>query len=269
MSSRITAADFPPSSSVQRAIRSPHNDAMRRPAAVEPVNVILSTPGLRDEQLRHFAVGRHDVEHAGWQTDLLRDLGEHVALARRFGRRLEHDGAAGEERGADLVADERDRRVPRDDRADDTDRLAHEQSVLAAAGRRALLLERERVGERRVRVERAGTDAPRVLRDLVERSCLSRPQLGRARRLCSSRPAPSARMYSARSRVGEARPRAFVERLPRGRDCPRHVVGRGFRDRVVHLFVGGIDHVDGRVRRGRDPLTADEEPIRVRNNCGS
>src|SRR3954470_23693925 len=46
MSSRTTAADFPPSSSVQRAIRSPHNDAMRRPAAVDPVNVILSTSGL-------------------------------------------------------------------------------------------------------------------------------------------------------------------------------------------------------------------------------
>ena len=46
MSSRTTAADFPPSSSVQRAMRSPHSDAMRRPAAVDPVNVILSTPGL-------------------------------------------------------------------------------------------------------------------------------------------------------------------------------------------------------------------------------
>ena len=44
-SSSTTAADLPPSSSVQRAMRSPQSDAMRRPAAVEPVNVILSTRG--------------------------------------------------------------------------------------------------------------------------------------------------------------------------------------------------------------------------------
>ena len=45
MSSRITAADFPPNSRVQRAMRSPQIDAIRRPAAVDPVNVILSTRG--------------------------------------------------------------------------------------------------------------------------------------------------------------------------------------------------------------------------------
>ena len=42
-SSRITAADLPPSSRVQRAIRSPQIEAIRRPAAVDPVKVILST----------------------------------------------------------------------------------------------------------------------------------------------------------------------------------------------------------------------------------
>ena len=47
MSSRMTAADFPPSSSVHRAIRSPQSEAIRRPAAVEPVKVILSTRGSR------------------------------------------------------------------------------------------------------------------------------------------------------------------------------------------------------------------------------
>ena len=47
MSSRITAADLPPSSRVQRAIRSPQIEAIRRPAAVDPVKVILSTRGSR------------------------------------------------------------------------------------------------------------------------------------------------------------------------------------------------------------------------------
>ena len=46
-SSRMTAADLPPSSRVQRAMRSPQSEAMRRPVAVDPVKVILSTPGSR------------------------------------------------------------------------------------------------------------------------------------------------------------------------------------------------------------------------------
>ena len=46
-SSRMTAADLPPSSRVTRAIRSPQIEAMRRPAAVDPVKVILSTRGSR------------------------------------------------------------------------------------------------------------------------------------------------------------------------------------------------------------------------------
>src|SRR6266700_4611722 len=43
----MTAADLPPSSSVHRATRSPQMDAMRRPAAVDPVKVILLTRGSR------------------------------------------------------------------------------------------------------------------------------------------------------------------------------------------------------------------------------
>jgi len=43
----MTAADLPPSSRVQRAIRSPQIEAIFRPAAVDPVNVILSARGSR------------------------------------------------------------------------------------------------------------------------------------------------------------------------------------------------------------------------------
>ena len=41
------AGDLPPSSSVQRAMRSPQIEAIRRPAAVDPVKATLSTPGWR------------------------------------------------------------------------------------------------------------------------------------------------------------------------------------------------------------------------------
>ena len=166
MSSRITAADLPPSSSVQRAMRSPQIEAIRRPATVEPVKVILSTRGSRDEQLGDLAVGGEHVEHAGRQPDRLGDLGDHVGLARRLGRRLEHDGAAGDERGGDLVGDQAEGRVPRDDRPDDADRLADEQAERAAGGRRGRLLERERVGQPGVVVEGARRrPSPGVLGD--------------------------------------------------------------------------------------------------------
>ncbi|CNG90163.1 Uncharacterised protein [Mycobacterium tuberculosis] len=39
------AADLPPSSVLQRRMRAPHAAAIREPTAVEPVKLILSTPG--------------------------------------------------------------------------------------------------------------------------------------------------------------------------------------------------------------------------------
>ena len=65
MSSRIRAADLPPSSSVQRAIRAPQIEAIRRPAAVEPVKVILSTRAIADQQFGDLSVGGDDVQHPG------------------------------------------------------------------------------------------------------------------------------------------------------------------------------------------------------------
>jgi len=44
-SSRKIAADLPPSSRVTRRMSRPHSAPMTRPAAVEPVNATLSTPG--------------------------------------------------------------------------------------------------------------------------------------------------------------------------------------------------------------------------------
>ena len=46
-SSRMMAADLPPSSRLTRLSCSPQIEAMVRPAAVEPVKAILSTPGWR------------------------------------------------------------------------------------------------------------------------------------------------------------------------------------------------------------------------------
>src|SRR5215207_3314817 len=46
--------------------------------------------GVAHQVLAHLAVGLHDVEHAGREPGLLRDLGEEVRVERRLRRRLEH-----------------------------------------------------------------------------------------------------------------------------------------------------------------------------------
>ena len=218
-SSRITAADFPPSSSVQRAMRSPQIAPILRPAAVEPVNVILSIRGSRTSSSDTSRSAVTHVEHAGREPDLLRGLGDEVALAGRLGRQLEHDRAAGEQRGADLVGDQAERAVPRDDRADRADRLAHEQ---AEAGHRRLrgLLQRERVG----RARRTARTTLRRPSRRAGRSCgwcpISRGHDSATASARSMIASPNARRYSAALGVGQARPRSLVERGAR-RGRPR------------------------------------------------
>src|ERR1700677_3688913 len=47
LASRTPAADLPPNSRVQRAIRAPQMEPIVRPAALEPVKLILSIRGSR------------------------------------------------------------------------------------------------------------------------------------------------------------------------------------------------------------------------------
>ena len=129
-SSRMTAADLPPSSRVQRAIRSPQIEAMRRPAAVEPVKEILSTRGSRTSS--------SDTSRSA-VTTLSTPAGRPTASA-TSARMYPSPGASGEafrttvhpasSAGRGLVADQAQRCVPRDDRPDDADRFADEQSEL-------------------------------------------------------------------------------------------------------------------------------------------
>ena len=138
----------------------------------------LVDPGIADEELRHLAVGGHDVEHPGREPDLLRRLGDQIALAGRLGRELQHHRAAGQQRRSDLVRDELERCVPGDDGAHHADGLADQQPEPAAHRRLRELLEREGVGERRVRLHGAGAHHRRVLRHQVRGARLPRPQLG-------------------------------------------------------------------------------------------
>ena len=83
----------------------------------------LVHPGVPHQLLGHLAVGGHDVEDPRRQADLLGHLCHQVALTGRLGGGLEDHGAAGDERGCHLVADQADGSVPGDDGPDDAHRL--------------------------------------------------------------------------------------------------------------------------------------------------
>jgi hypothetical protein len=225
MSSRITAADLPPSSSVQRAIRSPQIEAIRRPAG---------------------RLGR---------------LGDQVSLAGGLGRGLQDDRAPSQQGGRDLVADQRHRRVPRDDRADHADRLADEQAELPGL-RLGRLLERERGGQVGERVEGHLRAGPAEAGDGVQHAGFARPDLAEV-------VGPPAQLGADGAQdpgpfgMSQPRPGATVERLPRGLDRPGYVGRLRLRHAEEELLGPGVDHFDRGVGQGLHPLPADEEAIRM------
>ena len=93
-SSRMIAADLPPSSRVQRFSCSPQSAPIWRPAAVEPVNDDLVDAGVADEVLADLAAGGHDVDHARRAADLARAARPAAGVERRLRGRLEDDGGA-------------------------------------------------------------------------------------------------------------------------------------------------------------------------------
>ena len=62
--------DLPPSSSVKRAMRSTAAWPIARPVGVEPVKLILSTPGCAASAAPAVAAAAHDVERTGGQAGL-------------------------------------------------------------------------------------------------------------------------------------------------------------------------------------------------------
>ena len=115
---------------------------MRLPTAVDPVKATLSMPGCAASAApARRSVAGDDVERARREPGLERELRQPQRGERRVLGGLEHDAAAGRERRADLPHRHQQRKVPRDDRADDADRLAArvaEELVLAERRHRQL-----------------------------------------------------------------------------------------------------------------------------------
>ena len=251
---------MPPSSSVSALDRlraEPHDLAagLRRAGEGDLVDArVLDEIGAGGRP-----VAGDDVDRAGREADLGRELGEPQRGQRRLRVGLEHDRAAGRERGRELPRRHQQRVVPGDDLAGDADRLL------------------QRVGEERA-ADRVRAAADRADRGGEVAEVLDRAEelgLGRGDRLADVaglelRELVPVRLDRVCERVQE--PRALVRR----RLAPV-AVERGARglDRAVDLGLarelrgaerlarGRLDQVAG--GRALDGLAVDEEPVLVRS----
>ena len=252
-SSQMIIGSEPPSSSVTRLEPAAASACTRSPTGVEPVKATLRTRGCVHERLADDgARAREDVEDAVGQPGRLEDLGQAQRRERRRVRGLGHDGVAGQERGAELVAQQRRGEVPGHDRGDDAERAAQHARVDAGVdvvhGDAAHL-----AGEPRVVLER--------VRGLVQLD------LGLADRLAllgheDRRKLVDVRLEGLRARVddlaavGVAEPRPALERRARGLHGAVGVLRRRLRHAAHELArarVGDLALLAGqRLRRARD-----------------
>ena len=116
---------LPPSSSETRLIVFAATSAMRRPGGGLAGEGDLVDAGMGGHRLADLlARAGQDVDHAGRDAGLERQLAE-PDRGERGGRcRLEDERIAGRQRGGHLPGGHHQRVVPRDDRADHADRLA-------------------------------------------------------------------------------------------------------------------------------------------------
>ena len=99
------------------------------PTAELPVNVSMSRSGLAVSACPvSMSPGTTDSTPSG-RPGLGEHLGERVGGQRCLGGGLEHHGAAGQQRRAQLVDRKEQRHVPRDDRADHAHRLTATRST--------------------------------------------------------------------------------------------------------------------------------------------
>ena len=135
-SSNTTAAPLPPSSSSRRFMSRPATSPMRRPTAVEPVKLTMSTCGRGDQRLAGVgAAAGDDVDHAGREPGLDHGVGEPQHGQGVLRRGLDHDRVAHGQRGADLAGHVDQREVVGRDAGDDADGPALDHGAEQAAGR--------------------------------------------------------------------------------------------------------------------------------------
>ena len=217
--------------------------------------------GISDQQLGDLPIGRDHVQHTRRKADRLGDLRHHVRVSGSFRRALEHHRASRQERRGELVRDETDRGVPRDDRADHPDGLTHEEAELALR-RLHPFLEGEGRRQAGVVVERSGNSGRTVPGDDVEGAGFARPDLPDVLGPVPQ-PGGDASQVLGPVDVGHRGPRPFVERPAGGRHGAVDVGGLRLGYPEVDLLRARVDHIDGGPRRRGDPIAMYEEAIGV------
>jgi hypothetical protein len=214
--------------------------------------------GMRgDRGARRLAVAGHDVQHAVRVAGLAHELGEPQRGERRLLGGLQHDGAAGRERGPELPRRHEEREVPRDDLADDADRLAHGPRHVARhrdRERRALDLRRpaRHVAEDVDRERHVG-GARHDLRLAVVEALELRELVGVRLEEVGELPEQAAAV-----RRRHRRPRAGIERAARGAHGALHVLAIAFRDLRDHLARRRVVARERLAGSGLDPLAVDQ-----------
>ena len=273
-SSSTIVADLPPSSRKTRFMVAAPFSMIRRPTAVEPVNEIMSTFG--------DSVSSSPIRWSDDVTMLItpgRDvglLGDQAAEERRVPRRVRrrlHDHRVARRQGlADLVQRHLDGEVPRDDGADDADRLAPDPPRVDRArdahrvGQDGLPLElvdllgrpRQRLGQRGVELRAVGGHHRAA--DFEDQLLAQLLLLG-LQRLVEL-------LEAALAEGVVGRPVGLVEGTAGRVDRPLHLGGRRVGHRTDHLFGGRVDVVEGLARVGLDQLPVNEHPLlRIDLHC--
>ena len=127
-SSRTMAGSLPPSSSVTRLRSGAADMATFLPVSTEPGEADLARHRVRGHPGTELVAAAHDVDHAG-REDVAQQLAHLERDQRRVGRRLQHQGVAGQQRRGDLPEGERQREVPRRDGGHDAERTAGQLDV--------------------------------------------------------------------------------------------------------------------------------------------
>ena len=238
---------------------------MRRPVAVEPVKVTMSTMGFEVELVAHLAVPGDHVEHAGRDPRLGGGLGDHHGVERRPGVRLEDHGAAGREGRRHLHDVEHEGEVERRDGGDHADGLTDEGAAAhpgGATGRRVVLDPGKGVlGQRGVRPQHP--DRARALDGVGEESRRARlgdDQLAQVAGPCLQDLRHRGQLGGALRRL-HVGPGALVEGAAGRLDGAQGGLRRGLRDGADHLLGGGVEDVDRSLRPFGGPRSVNEQLV--------
>jgi ParB family chromosome partitioning protein len=215
--------------------------------------------GVGDEVLADLAPGRDDVHHARGEAGVLEDLAEGLGRQRRLGRRLEHDGAPGDEGGSQLDHGLEQRDVPRDDGGDDA--VGHLAHLGRAHHAGPHLRELVGVGQPDVLVgDHAGGEHLAHHGPGHRTAHLAGDQLGQALHVGGDG-ARDGGQDGAPLLGAHGGPGPVVEGLAGGGDGRVHVADGPLRHPAEQLLGRRVDHVDRPRPPGRDPVTADEERV--------